>query len=249
MRRLILVLASLAALAFAAPVAAITSGAPDRGGHPSVGALVSPTRFTDGTWAYCSGTLITSTVFLTAAHCAEDGGPAIVTFDPAYVAGDATYTGTFHVDPLYPGPTSNPHDVAVVVLDRAVTEIVPSLLPAAGSLSNLPKDQLITSVGYGANMVTHGPGGHGYLYNDVRRVATGTLNATNTAWLRASMNSALGNGGTCFGDSGGPNFLGTSNIVAATTIMGDSVCRATNVDYRMDSAAARAFLVRFVTLP
>jgi hypothetical protein len=31
--------------------------------------------------------------------------------------------------------------------------------------------------------------------------------------------------------------------------MGDSVCRATNVDYRMDSAAARTFLVRFVTLP
>jgi hypothetical protein len=37
--------------------------------------------------------------------------------------------------------------------------------------------------------------------------------------------------------------------VAATTITGDAVCRATNVDYRMDTASARAFLSHFVTLP
>ena len=37
--------------------------------------------------------------------------------------------------------------------------------------------------------------------------------------------------------------------MAATTITGDAVCRATNVDYRMDTASARAFLLQFVTLP
>jgi hypothetical protein len=44
----------------------------------------------------------------------------------------------------------------------------------------------------------------------------------------------LGDDGTCYGDSGGPNFLGAgameTNIVAATTITGDLMCRATNVD-------------------
>jgi hypothetical protein len=59
--------------------------------------------------------------------------------------------------------------------------------------------------------------------------------------------------GTCYGDSGGPNFLGAgateANIVAATTITGDAMCRATNVDYRMDTPSARAFLSRYVTLP
>jgi hypothetical protein len=63
------------------------------------------------------------------------------------------------------------------------------------------------------------------------------------------MNPAKGDGGTCYGDSGGPNFLGTTDILAATTITGDSVCRATNVTYRLDTAPARAFLGQLVTLP
>jgi len=249
MRRLILALALVGGLVMAAPVAAITNGAQDGAGHPNVGGLVSPTQYSDGTWLYCSGTLIAPRVFLTAAHCAEDNGPAVVTFDTAYVAGDRTYSGTFHVDPLYPGPESDPHDIAVVVLDKAVKGITPARLPAADSLSALPANQPFTSVGYGAYGVTNQPGGHRYLYDDVRMVATGTLNTTNNAWLRVSMNPSLGNGGTCFGDSGGPNFLGTTDIVAGTTITGDSVCRSTNVDYRLDTAAARAFLSRYVTLP
>jgi len=60
---------------------------------------------------------------------------------------------------------------------------------------------------------------------------------------------ATGDGGTCFGDSGGPNFLGTTDIVNATTIAGDAICRSTHVDYRMDTPSARAFLGGFVTLP
>ncbi len=81
----------------------------------------------------------------------------------------------------------------------------------------------------------------------------GTLNSINPAWLRISQNQATGNGGACYGDSGGPNFLGTgtkeTNIVAATTITGDSLCKSTNVTYRLDSDSARSFLSGFVTLP
>ncbi|MFN2626594.1 MAG: hypothetical protein ABR520_10995, partial [Mycobacteriales bacterium] len=76
-----------------------------------------------------------------------------------------------------------------------------------------------------------------------------TLNSTNPAWLRISMNPSTGNGGTCYGDSGGPNFLGTSAVIAATTITGDAVCRSTNVVYRLDTASARTFLGQFVALP
>jgi hypothetical protein len=38
-------------------------------------------------------------------------------------------------------------------------------------------------------------------------------------------------------------------VVAATTITGDTPCRSTNVDYRMDTASARGFLGQYVTLP
>jgi secreted trypsin-like serine protease len=250
MRRRLLLAAVLllAVLLPAYPASAITDGRADGGAHPNVGGLVSPTQYSDGTWIYCSGTLISPTVFLTAAHCAE-GDRVAVTFDPDYVAGDTVYYGTFAADPAYPGPTSNAHDIAVVVLDKAVKGITPALLPRADSLSGLSSTQQFTSVGYGAYEVTNSPGGHQYLYDDVRMVATGTLNAVNQTWLRISMNPSTGNGGTCYGDSGGPNFLGTSQVVAATTITGDAVCRSTNVDYRLDTPSARAFLAQYVTLP
>ena len=249
MIRIALLAALAASLVAIAPAGAITFGTPDGDGHPNVGGLVAAQAYSDGTWIYCSGTLISPTVFLTAAHC-EEGARVRVSFSSAYQDGDKVYTGTWHADPAYNQSQSDPHDIAVVVLDKPVRGIAPAALPPAGSLDKLPGDTQFTSVGYGAFQVTSGKGGgHQYLYDDVRNVATGTLNTTTSAWLKISMNPSHGDGGTCYGDSGGPNFLGTSNIVAATTITGDAVCRSTNVDYRLDTPSARNFLASYVALP
>ena len=248
MRR-VFVIAMPATLILSGRAGAITNGSPDGNEHPNVGGLVAPTAYSDGTWIYCSGTLISPTIFLTAAHCGDDGERVRVTFDTAYVDGDKVYSGTFEADPAYNQSQSDPHDIAVVVLDKAVKGITPARLPTAGSLSSLPKSQSFVSVGYGAYEVTNEPGGHQYLYNDVRMKATGTLNSINANWLRISMNPSTGDGGTCYGDSGGPNFLGSTDIIASTTITGDAVCRSTNVTYRLDTESARAFLEQYVTLP
>jgi hypothetical protein len=235
------------------PASAITNGAPDGSGHPEVGALLAPQAYSDGTWETCSGTLISPTVFLTAAHCDQGVDRVAVTFDSSYVAATGTtYWGTWHADPDFGKAQSDPHDVAVVVLDNAVPGIEPARLPALGSLDDVDGSTRFTSVGYGAQSVTidQGPTFH---YADIRYVASGDLNALNPSWLRISMNPALGDGGTCYGDSGGPNFLGAgadeTNIVAGTTITGDYMCRATNVDYRMDTPSVRAFLGDYVALP
>jgi len=249
-RRLAAALTVITGVCVAAPASAITNGQPDGSGHPNVGGLVADRAYSDGTWTYCSGTLISPKVFLTAAHCDNGGNERVrVTFSPAYQPGDPTYAGTFHGDPRYSQKQSDPHDIAVVVLDKAVPAVTPARLPVAGSLSALRHGRAFTSVGYGAYEVTRGPGGHQYLYNDVRGVAYGSLDAVTPSWLRLSMNPATGDGGTCYGDSGGPNFLGSSQIVAATTITGDAQCRATNVDYRLDTASARSFLGGYVPLP
>lgn len=234
--------------------AAIVYGQPDGTDHPSVGALLAPQAYSDGTWATCSGTLISPTVFLTAAHCNWGLEEMAVTFDSEYDADTGTtYVGTWHADPRFRGAQGDPYDLAVVVFPDAVPGITPSRLPTAGSLSDLAKDQGFTSVGYGAQSVSidRGPTFH---YADVRYAAwSDTLFAINKAWLRISMNPALGDGGTCYGDSGGPNFLGAgedeTDVVAATTVTGDFMCRATNVVYRLDTESARTFLGQYVTLP
>ena len=71
------------------------------------------------------------------------------------------------------------------------------------------------------------------------------------AWLGLSQQPSTGDGGPCFGDSGGPHVLGgaTSNLLVATTVTGDSQCRAFDKSYRVDTASARAFLGEFVDLP
>jgi Trypsin len=75
-RRGSLLVGVIAALALATPATAITNGQPDAGEHPYVGELFFyvpdevDDRFTDpGSWFSCSGTLISSTVVLTAGHC------------------------------------------------------------------------------------------------------------------------------------------------------------------------------------
>ena len=89
MKRFTMYTAALAAvLTLAGTALAITNGAPDGNGHPNVGALLAPKAYSDGTWAACSGTLISPTIFLTAAHCDLGESRVAVTFDSSYNAVD-----------------------------------------------------------------------------------------------------------------------------------------------------------------
>ena len=94
-------------------------------------------------------------------------------------------------------------------------------------------------------------GDNGKVYPDPnkRMRSVESYNSLTKAWLKLSQNPSHGDGGACYGDSGGPNFIGTGTTIAATTITGDSVCRSTNVTYRLDTQEARDFLGQFVTLP
>ncbi|MEU9886994.1 trypsin-like serine protease [Sphaerisporangium sp. NPDC051011] len=239
------------------PAGAITDGTPDGNKHPQVGALIADHMFADGTWAYCSGTLISPTVFLTAAHCGKPGQTtARVSFSTHYRDGDTVYSGRYIADPSYGGRHSDPHDMAVVVFTKAIPNITPAKLPTANLLDRLKDDHTLatatfTPVGYGSPAPTDGPDGETYLYTDTRNQTSGSFLSLEKVWLRLSQNPSTGDGGTCHGDSGGPDFLGgpDSDLLVATTITGDSACRATNVDRRLDSASARRFLGRFVALP
>ncbi|MET8052470.1 trypsin-like serine protease [Streptosporangium sp. NPDC005286] len=237
------------------PAWAITNGSPDLTAHPQVGAVIGDKPNGDDTWSYCTGTLISPTVFLTAAHCAEPGQKtARVSFSSHYRPGDKVYTGRYVLDSRYKDESAL-HDLAVVAFDTAVPDIKPARLPTEGLLNRLEagsdlKATRFTPVGYGAS--TKGKHGARLTYTDTRNQTSISFENLTRRWLELSPNSSKGDGGTCFGDSGGPNFLGgsTSDLLVATTISGDDeACRATNYNYRLDTPSARAFLGKFVTLP
>lgn len=201
--------------------------------------------------------MIEPRLFLTAAHCTDfllhDLGDHGRLGHFATDSSKGPYVhGVMHQSPLYPGPGSNPHDIAEIVLDKAMRAPL-ATLPAVGLLDRMKADGTLnkstafTAVGYGDGNRQHSQGGGSptFAFDGFRWFATSFFNSLNTSWLRLTQNNSVGAGGTCFGDSGGPDFLGTSNVIAATTISGDNTCVSTNVDYRMDTAEAQGFLRGF----
>ncbi|GGU17119.1 hypothetical protein GCM10010178_06140 [Lentzea flava] len=223
----------------------------------------------------CSGTMIDTDTFLTAAHCTSDW-PANVKFyvslhqdvqtaldnatgTPAQIAAAVGVQGTAHTHPAYPGPAADTHDIAVIEVPaqqmRARWTFTPATLPTANRLGELGPQGLNDTpwlvAGYGTQEARRGPGGHTHPGGGVRMKAPVTFDALNNSWVRLAMTAPQGNGGACYGDSGGPNFATINGklTLAATTITGDTPCYATNVVYRLDTPGARDFLRPFVTLP
>jgi hypothetical protein len=58
------------------------------------------------------------------------------------------------------------------------------------------------------------------------------------------MNQATGDGGTCYGDSGGPHFL--DGVVVSLTVTGDRWCKSTDKTYRLDSPVSQEFLAPYL---
>jgi secreted trypsin-like serine protease len=244
----------------AGPAFGIVYGEPDNGAHPFVGSMLYDSGG-DGTLDQrCSGTLISPTVFLTAAHCVVGLDPedVAVTFDDVITDDPTVYYGAAIAHPEYgSGGQSDAHDIAVIIFEKPIGGITPATLPTAGLLDDLKAShdlntQYYTAVGYGTVRETRTGGFDSILDNTERRQATQTANSLTSAWFTLSMNEATGDGGTCYGDSGGPHLLGTgtdATTVVSITVTGDAVCKATDKTYRLDTAVAREFLSEFVTLP
>jgi len=157
---------------------ASTGGTPDAELHPNVALLVFYTP--EGRFR-CSGTLVSPTVVLTAAHCTDGTlGRTAVTFRSVIaeqapsglpVADDVAagysqtqletagyYSGTAYTHPQYSDFTDmrNWNDVGVVVLDQTVTDVAPASIAGLKTLNTVPRSKLahtlFTAVGYGTEV-------------------------------------------------------------------------------------------------
>lgn len=232
----------------------------------NTGAFIVKSPTTGEIFPICSGTMITANVFLTAAHCtasytqdfAPEGFVAFVSLDQSIPFGSLTSSKTqllsvAHVvtNPNFNQAQSDSGDIGVLILERNVRGVTPATLPGCGLLDQLVaqnglKTATFTNVGYGVqNRVT---GGGVPFFQDLnpipRMFSFSSFNSLNGGYLRLSQNPSTGNGGACFGDSGGPNFLTVDGqqLIVSITITGDTVCRSTNVAYRLDTVSAQGFL-------
>ena len=84
----------------------------------------------------------------------------------------------------------------------------------------------------------------------LRMVSYPKLNSINTGYTGDGsmiLSNNAHTGGTCSGDSGGPNFLGSSNVIAGVTSFGkNSTCAGTGGVYRVDRADDLAFVMPFL---
>lgn len=231
------------------PAAAVTDGQPDGDGHPFVGIMVAQDSDGNPLWR-CSGTLISENLFLTAGHCTESPAAHVeIWFDADVESGIPAngypYTGdtagTPYTHPSYDPNNFSAYDLGMVVLDQSFEMDEYGELPALNQLDTYKKRSLtFTAVGYGLQMSF--PDAAAWKENNVkvRMVAYPKVNQINggivgTQSLLLSNNANTG--GTCFGDSGGPNFIGDTNVVGGVTSFGlNGTCAGTGGVYRVDRA-------------
>ena len=245
--------AGLLVSAAAAPALAVTFGSPDGNAHPFVGNLLFERP--DGYYS-CTGTLLSSTVILTAGHCTEEAGVANVrtwvTFTPdvainsgcstraclnAYLDDPANgwVRGTAVPHPQYDDfagwPKAPTYDVGIVQLATPVSMTTYGELPSLGFLETIRKaaENSFTAVGYGLQ---------GYIkpfYSEewTRYVGTVKLIEAGSTWT---------GGGTCFGDSGGPIFYANTNVVVAVVSWGQTPCIGVDFNFRTDIPTTQDFV-------
>jgi secreted trypsin-like serine protease len=237
----------------AAPAVAITDGELDGDGHPFVGLMVAQDKKGNPLWR-CSGTLLSSRLFLTAGHCTEAPAAHVeIWFDADVESGipangypnDGDVGGKPYTHPQYDPNAFYLFDLGVVVLDSAVSMSKYGKLPQLDVLDKLATQRgtqnvTFTSVGYGLQAAFPDAASWKDVSERVRMVAYTHLLQINTGFtgdFSILLSNNHSTGGTCFGDSGGPNFIGDSNVIGGVTSYAiNGNCAGTGGVYRVDRA-------------
>jgi secreted trypsin-like serine protease len=257
-----------------ASAAAVTDGRLDGNDHPAVMMLLMEV---DGQPAFrCSGTLIAPTYFLTAGHCAgapgEFSGMRVFTESDVQAGIGTTnnypFAGPNSVEavrwaahPLYPDAPFFVHDVGIVELAQPI--VLPAdeygTLPSADEFDAWQtrrgqNDVWFTSVGYGLQASFPTAAAWKDAASRTRYVANPRLIQINVPGFTGDFSLLLSNnantGGTCFGDSGGPNFVrGTMEIAGVTSFGINGNCAGTGGVFRLDRQNVLDFINDFMSAP
>jgi hypothetical protein len=248
-KTLTLVAGLVAALAVVAgPAQAVTDGELDGNRHPYVGLMVAQDAAGNALWR-CSGTLISPRLFLTAGHCTEAPAKHVEIWFAADVESGRPGNGYPTNGDVGGAPFTHPdydpnaffvRDLGMVVLDTPVAMPQYGALPGLNQLDRLKPSAktTFTAVGYGLQKSFPDAAAWKDQGLRVRMLATPHLLQINTGFtgdFSILLSNNARTGGTCFGDSGGPNFVGNSNVVGGVTSYGlNSTCAGTGGVFRVD---------------
>ena len=239
------------------PALTVTNGQPDGTAHPYVGVAIQPIPDMPGFVSVCSGSALSATVFLTAAHCFDPSSPVFVSYAEAPTSFAQFTSGTFiPYDGYCPGcgpglQGFDSGDVAVITLDAPVNPGEFVNLPEAGLVDGLPMQTPVTVVGYGVNGFVRGGGVPGEVFLFRRYQAPSLLvqsnNVSSDEYIKLTANLAKGKGGICFGDSGGPDVLegtgaGNDTVLAVNSYVTNSNCSGVTYSNRVDLPGILEFI-------
>jgi hypothetical protein len=244
-------------LAGGVPAGAVTDGELDGNGHPYVGLMVAQDAKGNPLWR-CSGTLLSAKLFLTAGHCTEAPAAHVEIWFAADVESgrpengypfDGDVGGTPYTHPDYNPNAFFLRDLGVVVLDgRGLKMSRYGKLPSLNQLDALKPSSStrFTAVGYGLQKSFPDAASWKDQALRVRMVAYPYLIQINGG-IVGDFSLLLSNnahsGGTCFGDSGGPNFVGSSTVVGGVTSFGlNGTCGGTGGVFRVDRSWSLSWL-------
>ena len=243
--------AVLTVLSAASAAFAITNGTRDGNQHPNVSAFL--VQRPSGWRVLCTGALVAPRVFLTASHCTTyadaNGWTVGVTFQSTDAQHPATVLAGHTVsNPDYKQPYHN--DVSIIVLDQAQPgPYVP--LPRVGLLDDLKKDGSLqdaafVNVGYGTHEMVNGGGPTSFPFDGDRWTSVSSYSALNQEAIHLHQKDNADEGGTGYGDSGGPTLLNGAAIAVVST--GDVPCWSTSVNTRTDTQEVADFLRPYLAL-
>jgi hypothetical protein len=157
--------------------------------------------------------------------------------------------GKCRLPPKYPEILGAPnrvirYDVGVVVLEEPVKMATYGALPEAGLVDTLKEGQRLTTVGYGANGFDIDreppPQPQAVFTGDRYRATVRLLNTIDPAVGEMSVKTTgrsliKGKGeSSCYGDSGGPLFVGDQQTIVGVTSGGYPMCRGPVYYQRVD---------------
>ena len=206
--------------------AAVVNGTACNGGTAAVALLLMKDK-NGKDYGSCSGSVISATAVLTAAHCLHDIGSVTIAFGSREIQ-----AASFSYSPDYDPNRLDSIDVGVVIASSPLGQPIAPIL----SSRDATVGETVVIAGYGQSGLASAGG----------TLRAGTVSVTKVGSVFLETGAGVSGSGACPGDSGGPALVSVNGMWAVagitSTLAGPCVV-ATNTFLSVRNATVRSFIL------